>query len=138
MVNYAYTNSEISKDTDPLNVGRPVPGFARHVTNAWLTYRLQRGTLKGLGLSAGYQWQIHRYPWSLSTLNTDLPDYFRLDAGASYQFKRFNIAVNVNNLLNAYLISGGHQDYLNPNGGTVYNWQAEAPTNVRATLGYRF
>ncbi len=138
MINYAYTNSRISKDTDPDNVGNPVPGFAKHVTNAWLTYRLQSGDLKGLGFSAGYQWQLDRLPWSLGTGTSDLPNYFRVDAGTSYQWKRFNIAVNVNNLLDKYLYSGGHEDYLNAEGKTVYTWQAESPRAVRASIGYSF
>ena len=138
MLNYAYTNSRISEDTNPDNVGAPVPGFAKHVTNAWLTYRLQSGELKGLGFSAGYQWQLDRIPWSLGTGTSDLPNYFRVDAGTSYQWKKFNIAVNVNNLLNKYLYSGGHEDYLNTEGKTVYTWQAESPRAVRASIGYRF
>ncbi|WDF55978.1 TonB-dependent receptor [Mucilaginibacter sp. KACC 22063] len=138
MANYAYTNSEISKDTDPNNVGNPVPGFAKHVTNTWLTYRIQHGELKGLGFSAGYQWQLHRLPWSLGSGTADLPNYFRTDAGASYQWKKFNLSVVVNNVFNKYLYSGGHEDYLNPEGKTVYTWQAEAPRNIRASIGYRF
>lgn len=138
MANYAYTNSRISEDTDPNNVGTPVPGFAKHVTNTWLSYRLQRGSLKGLGFSAGYQWQLDRIPWSLGTGTSDLPNYFRVDAAASYQWGKFSLAVNVNNVLNAYLYSGGHEDYLSSEGKTVYTWQAESPRAVRASLGYRF
>lgn len=137
MVNYAYTDSKISKDTDPANVGNPVPGFAKHVTNAWLTYRLQHGSLKGLGFSSGYQWQLDRLPWSLGTGTSDLPNYFRLDAGASYQVKKMSFALNVNNVLNKYLYSGGHEG-LSTDGKTVYSWQAEAPTNVRLSIGYKF
>ncbi len=138
MANYAFTDSKISKDTDPANVGNPVPGYAKHVSNAWLTYRIQRGTLKGLGFSSGYQWQIDRLPWSLGTGTSDLPNYFRLDAGASYQLKKLSFAVNVNNVLNTYLYSGGHEDYLSPTGSTVYTWQAEAPTTIRVSVGYKF
>ncbi|WP_345953860.1 TonB-dependent receptor [Mucilaginibacter sp. PAMB04168] len=138
MANYAYTNSEISKDTDPANVGTPVPGFAKHVTNAWLSYRVQTGSLKGLGLSAGYQWQLNRIPWSLGAGTADLPNYFRLDAAASYQIKKLSFAVNVNNILNTYLYSGGSENYLSPTGSRVYTWQAEAPAVVRASIGYRF
>jgi len=143
MVNYAYTDSKIAKDADPANVGNPVPGFAKHVTNAWLTYRIQRGALKGLGFSSGYQWQIDRLPWSLGTGTSDLPNYFRLDAGASYQIKRMSFAVNVNNVLNTYLYSGGHEDYTHaaygtPNAKTVYSWQAEAPATIRLSVGYKF
>lgn len=138
MANYAYTDSKISKDTKSENVGNPVPGFAKHITNAWLTYRVQKGSLTGLGFSTGYQWQIDRLPWSLGTGTSDLPNYFRLDAGASYQLKKVSIAVNVNNVLNTYLYSGGHEDYLSPTGKTVYTWQAEAPTNIRVSVGYKF
>nr|WP_067054478.1 TonB-dependent receptor [Mucilaginibacter sp. L294] len=143
MINYAYTDSKIAKDADPANVGNPVPGFAKHVTNAWLTYRIQRGALKGLGFSSGYQWQLNRLPWSLGTGTSDLPNYFRLDAGASYQLKRMSFAVNVNNVLNAYLYSGGHEDYTHaaygtPDAKTVYSWQAEAPTTIRLSVGYKF
>jgi iron complex outermembrane receptor protein len=143
MANYAYTDSKISKDTDPANVGNPVPGFAKHVSNAWLTYRIQTGSLKGLGLSSGFQWQVDRLPWSLGTGTSDLPNYFRLDAGASYQIKKMSFAVNVNNVLNTYLYSGGHEDYVHadygkPNAKTVYTWQAEAPATVRLSVGYKF
>jgi len=138
MANYAFTDSKISKDADAKNVGNPVPGFAKHITNAWLTYRLQSGSLKGFGLSAGYQWQIDRLPWSLGSGTPDLPNYFRLDAGASYQIKKISLALNVNNILNTYLYSGGHEDYLSPQGKTVYSWQAEAPATVRLSVGYRF
>ncbi len=138
MANYAYTDSKISKDTDPANVGNAVPGFAKHVTNAWLTYRIQRGGLSGLGFSTGYQWQIDRLPWSLGTGTADLPNYFRLDAGASYQLKKISVALNVNNILNTYLYSGGHENYLSSTGKTVYTWQAEAPTTIRLSVGYKF
>jgi iron complex outermembrane receptor protein len=138
MVNYAYTDSKISKNTDATLIGSPVPGFAKQVTNAWLTYRIQRGVLKGLGFSSGYQWQIDRLPWSLGTGTSDLPNYFRLDAGASYQIKKMSFALNVNNVLNTYLYSGGHEDYLSATGKTVYSWQAEAPTTIRLSVGYKF
>lgn len=138
MANYAYTNSRISKDIDTAKVGNPIPGFAKHVTNTWLTYRLQKGGLKGLGFSAGYQWQLNRIPWSLDTKTSDLPNYFRLDAGASYNYKRYSLNLVINNVLDTYLYSGGHEDYTSPEGKTVYSWQAEAPRTIRVSIGYKF
>lgn len=139
MFNYAYTNSRITKDTEADLVGTQVPGFAKHVNNAWLTYRIQHGNLHGLGFSMGYQWQLKRFPWSFDQGDkSDLPNYFRLDGAVTYQIQKFNIGVNVNNILNAYLYSGGHNNYITGYAGTVYTWQAEAPTNIRATVGYRF
>ncbi len=135
--NYAYTNSVITKDTDPNRVGLAVPGYAKHVTNAWLAYKISDGVLNGLGISGGYQWQLNRLPWNFSDgEKSDLPNYFRLDGALTYQFKKVNFALNVNNILNTYLYSGGHINYLNPN--TVYVWQAEAPRNFRLSVGYRF
>lgn len=50
--NYAYTDSEITDDErtgEFSQVGSPVPGFAKHVANGWLTYSIQSGVLEGLG-----------------------------------------------------------------------------------------
>lgn len=139
MVNYAWTDSRISKDAVPSNVGQSVPGFAKQVTNAWLSYRISQGPLKRLGFSLGYQWQLQRLPWDFTQGDkSDLPAYFRLDGAVSYQLKRMSFALNVNNLLNAYLYSGGHENYLGKPGQTVYTWQAEAPVNARLSIGYRF
>jgi iron complex outermembrane receptor protein len=48
-----------------------------------------------------------------------------------------SFALNVNNVLNAYLYSGGHEG-VSTDGKTIYSWQAEAPTNVRLSIGYKF
>ncbi|GAB3169267.1 TonB-dependent siderophore receptor [Telluribacter humicola] len=139
VVNYAYTNSEITKDTDPAKVGTKVPGFAEHVTNAWLNYRHGKGTLQGLGVSLGYQYQVNRHPWFIADgTNSALPNYFRLDGAVSYQFKKVTLAVNVNNLLNTYLYSGAPYDFNYDGTSDGFYWQAEAPRNVRISVGYRF
>ena len=138
-VNYAYTDSEITKDTDEAKVGQKVPGYAQHVTNSWLAYRVNRGKIAGLGLSLGYQWQLSRHPWFVSTSTEDnLPDYFRLDGGLSYQFKKVNVALNVNNLLNDYLYSGSPYDFNYDGSSDGYYWQTEAPRNFRLSVGYTF
>ncbi|MGI4022416.1 MAG: TonB-dependent siderophore receptor [Janthinobacterium lividum] len=135
--NYAYTNSVVTKDTDPNRVGLTVPGYAKHITNAWLSYKISQGVLNGLGISGGYQWQLNRLTWEFSDgEKSDLPNYFRLDGALTYQIKKVNFAFNVNNILNTYLYSGGHITYLNAS--TVYVWQAEAPRNFRLGVGYKF
>ncbi|WP_128544462.1 TonB-dependent receptor [Larkinella soli] len=134
VLNYAYTDSKITKDTQSENVGTPVPGFAKHVTNAWLSYRLASGPLQGLGLSLGYQGQLERQPWGLTAgTASKLPDYFRADGTISWQNRRFSIALNVNNLFDAYLYSGAFYSWSN-----YYYWQAEAPRNFRLSMGVRF
>ncbi|XZF13692.1 TonB-dependent siderophore receptor [Chitinophagaceae bacterium MMS25-I14] len=132
VLNYSYTDSKVTKDAVEANVGAIVPGFAKHMTNGWLSYRFREGALKGIGLSLGYQYQIDRSTWVWSaTTQGKLPDYFRMDGGISWQNNKFSIALNVNNLLDAYLYSGAPY-------GSYYYWQAEAPRNFRLNIGYKF
>jgi iron complex outermembrane receptor protein len=62
-----------------------------------------------------------------------LPDYFRLDGGISYQKNKVSVNLVVNNILNKYLYSGGYYTY-----SDMYYWQAEAGTNARITVAYKF
>ncbi|WP_420148832.1 TonB-dependent siderophore receptor [Spirosoma sp.] len=135
VANYAYTDSKITKDTRSENVGLPVPGYSKHVTNAWLSYRARRGAVQGLGISLGYQWQLDRYGWFSEAVdkNPTMPNTFRLDGAISWQNARFNVALNVNNILDAYLYSGAYYSW-----SKAYYWQVEAPRNFRLSLGYRF
>ncbi|MDR6843738.1 TonB-dependent receptor [Flavobacterium granuli] len=134
VVNYAFTEGKITKDTDPNIVGNQIPGSTKHIQNTWLNYKVDNGVLNGLGLSLGYQYQVDRAPWYISPDNTtSLPDYFRLDGGVSYQIKKVYINLIVNNILNKYLYSGGYYSYTD-----MYYWQAEAGTNARVTVSYKF
>lgn len=130
--NYAYTDSYVSKDIVKSNIGSPIPGFARNVANGWLTYEIQEGAVKGLGFSTGATYQNHRSTWSWgSTLQQQLPDYFRLDGGIFWQYKKMKINLTVNNVLNAYLYSGAPY-------GNFYYWQMEAPRNFKLGIDYNF
>ncbi len=134
IVNYAFTEGKITKDTDESLVGNQVAGTTRHIQNAWLNYKIDNGTLNGVGFSLGYQYQVKRAPWFISTDNTGmLPDYFRLDGGLSYQKNKVSVNLVVNNILNKYLYSGGYYSY-----SDMYYWQAEAGTNARITVAYKF
>lgn len=138
-LNYAYTDSEITKDTDPGRVGAKVPGHAEHITNAWLSYKIGKGLIKGVGVSLGYQWQLGRYPWFVvESSEGQLPDYFRLDGAVSYQYRNIRFALNVNNLLDEYLYSGSPYDFDYNGTSDGFYWQAEAPRNFRFTVGYKF
>nr|WP_315242035.1 TonB-dependent receptor [uncultured Flavobacterium sp.] len=133
VINYAFTEAKVTKDTDQSLVGTQVAGTSRHVQNTWLNYKMDQGTLNGLGLSIGYQYQIDRSPWFVSDSDeTALPDYFRLDGGITYQKGKMTYNVIVNNILDEYLYSGGKYDP-----GYFY-WQAEPGTNVRFSVSYKF
>ena len=132
VINYAYTDAEITEDTDPKVVGNKVPGTARHIQNTWLSYHLSKGTLKGLRASIGYQYQVGRIAGLVyDKTENSLPDYFRLDGSIGYTIDKFSVNLLVNNILDAYLYTGG------PSGG-YYNWQTEPGRNVRLSIGYKF
>lgn len=139
-LNYAYTDAKISKDEDPSKQGSIVPGagFAKQVSNGWLAYRVDKSVLKGLGISLGYQWQGDRIAWDWgSDIPAALPNYFRLDAGLSWQSGSFQLGLNINNLLNEYLYRGAPYD-VNWDGHSEYYYQTEPGTNFRFNIGYKF
>jgi iron complex outermembrane recepter protein len=132
ILNYAYTDAKVTKDSDESVVGNQVPGATKHIQNAWLSYTLPKSALKGLKFSMGYQYQAGRSSWYIfDNSESSLPNYFRLDGGVSYQSGAFGVTLNVNNLLDKYLYSGS------PYGG-MYYWQTEAGRNARMTVNYRF
>jgi iron complex outermembrane receptor protein len=132
LVNYAFTEAKVTKDSDPKNVGVQVPGSSKHIQNSWLNYKVQNGALAGFGVSLGYQWQLQRSSWYVfDGSDKSLPDYFRLDGGVSYQKDKIGFNLFINNILNKYLFSGSpYADY--------FYWQAEPGTNARFSINYRF
>jgi iron complex outermembrane receptor protein len=141
VVNYAYTDSKISKEAVNANpsaaktVGNITPNTGKHITNAWITYRMVKGLLKGFGVSGGMQWQADRTVGTATKRN--IPNYFRTDGGVNYQAGRYNISFLVNNLgddrkllTQATLASGA--------AGSYYTYIVEARRNFRLSLGYRF
>ena len=132
IINYAYTDAKVTKDSDKEVIGTQVAGSSRHIQNAWLNYRMDRGALTGFGISVGYQYQVKRSPWYVfDNSKNSLPDYFRLDGSLSYQKEKIGFNLVVNNILNKYLYSGApYEDY--------YYWQAEPGTNMRFSVSYRF
>ncbi len=135
ILNYAFTEGKVTKDESvPSTVGSQIPGSTRHIQSTWLNYRFDHGLFNGFGASLGYQYQVKRAPWFISNGNTDtLPDYFRVDGGLSYQKKKISVNLIVNNIFNKYLFSGGYYDY-----SKMYYLQAEAGTNARVTVTYKF
>ncbi len=138
VANYAFTDAKVLSVADgvtSVKAGDLVPGFAKHTANAWLVYRIQSGALKGLGISAGATFLGDRATyWEQSPdPGIKLPDYFKLDAGLSWENDRIHITANVFNVLNQYLYSGSYYSWLK-----AYYWQADPPRNLRLTVGYNF
>jgi iron complex outermembrane recepter protein len=140
VANYAYTDSRVVKSGDGTKIedGTIVPGFAKHTMNAWLTYKIQEGTLKGIGFSAGFTSLVDRATyWEKSPdPSKEMDDYFKLDGGIFWEQDNLKISANVFNILDAYLYSGSYaSNYFST---TVYTYQTEAPRNARLSISYKF
>lgn len=142
--NYAYTNSEVTEvnneDATPLRVGDKIPGFAKHVANAWLSYVVSAGELKGFGINGGFSFQGDRALQSYSKTDTrfNLPDYFRLDGGLFWENDKVRLNLNAFNLLDKYLYSGGSYTFNTVETVQAYYWQSEAPRNFRFSFAVKF
>ncbi|PRY39165.1 iron complex outermembrane receptor protein [Spirosoma oryzae] len=133
VANYALTDSKIAQSATESLVGNKVPGYAKHNANAWLSYRVQQGVLRGFGASLGFTYQGDRttWAWTGATGQQALPDYFKLDGGLFWEKDRFRITANVFNIADTYLYSGS--PYL-----SYYYWQAEPGRNSRVGVTYSF
>ena len=139
VANYAYTDSKVTKVAEgvtDIKVNDVVPGFTKHTANAWLSYKLQKGALKGTGISAGFTYLADRATqnWSSTNARENLPDYFKLDGGLFWEKENIKLTFNVFNVLDKYLYSGAFYGYM----GNIYSWQAEAPRNARLSVSYKF
>lgn len=138
IANYAYTDSKVTKVADgvtDMKVGDIVPGYAKHTANAWLSYQVQSGALKGVGIAGGATWMGDRATgtWSKTNPQFNLPNYFKLDGSIFWEKEKIKLSLNVQNILDEYLYSGSYYDYLK-----AYYWQAEAPRNLRFNVTYKF
>jgi iron complex outermembrane receptor protein len=138
IANYAYTDSKVTKVTEGVTTiteGDVLPGFAKHTANAWLNYKLPMEALKGLSVSAGFTYMADRATasWSKTNSSVNLPEYFKLDGGIAWENNKLKITLNVFNLLNEYLYSGGYYEWL-----SAYYWQTEAPRNFKLGVAYKF
>jgi iron complex outermembrane recepter protein len=134
--NYAFTNGKITKDTDGTQIDKQIAGTDKHIANAWLSYRFPSGVVKGFGLALGIQHNADRSSWYSAydkTVDPTMPNYTRFDAAMSYNFGKMGVALNVNNLFDAELISGAYYSW-----SQFYYWQAEALRNFRLSVNYKF
>ncbi|MDM1293813.1 TonB-dependent siderophore receptor [Sphingobacterium sp. N143] len=140
--NYALTDSKISKDTKEENIGNITPNTAKHTANAWVSYRLQQGALRGLGLMGSVQGMFDRAIGT--TKESNFKNYLRTDGGISYQKGKYNISVMVNNLLdNRKLLTAGSFTRANAaaikaGGVDYYSYIVEARRNFRLGVTYKF
>ena len=131
--NYAYADSLIERfrvDGAPqINGGNRFPHAPKHISRIWLTKSMNVGESAKVNFSLGGRYQARYYA---NATNTNLvPSLTTFDGAVSLTRAKYDVQVNVANLLNAerYFVSqinGGNQLYPGP------------PFNATMTLRYRF
>ena len=102
VINYAYTDSYISKDANASLIGLPSPYRIKHIQNTWLNYKLPFNDIKGFSVSGGYQLQLGRAGRYPQENYLDLAPVFRVDGGLGWTNGRFSVNGIVNNIFNRF------------------------------------
>lgn len=129
ILNYAYTDGKVTKDTDEKKVGKPLQGNIKHIQNTWLNYQILN---TGFQISLGYNAQLGRVYEEIKDVQNPA-NYYRMDAGIGYTYKNFRANLTVNNLTNRFLYVGGYSTW-----GKYYYYQTEPGRNFRVSLAYTF
>jgi iron complex outermembrane receptor protein len=124
---YAYTDARVIEDNS-IPEGNRLFNAPEHAVNLWTTYRIQTGSLEGLGFGLGLYYLGDR---PLDNANTvDLPGFLRTDAAIFYERDQFRAALNIRNLFDVenYVSRYGSSDFV----------QIGTPFTVQGTLSWRF
>lgn len=117
---FTYLDAVITEDSTPGFVGSyPTRVPRNYVGRVFATYQLQSGPLKGLGFGGGVYYQGKYELLTPNAISTDA--YQRVDAVLFYRGnERYDVTVNVRNLLNAtYIESPGNLNAYNSFGAPI-------------------
>ncbi|MEM8677692.1 MAG: TonB-dependent receptor [Cyanobacteria bacterium P01_G01_bin.67] len=123
---YAFVDAEVTED-NVLPVGNSLINVAENSFNLWTTYRLQKGSLAGLGFGAGIFFVDER-PVDLEN-SFFIDGYTRVDAAISYERENYRAAVNFRNIFNI--------DYIDAADGTTELFPG-SPFEVNGTVSVKF
>ena len=115
---YAYSKAIIAKSSrNPASVGLDLANAPRVSGSFWTRYNFASGELKGLGLGSGVVYVGQAWAGDpTTTVYFTMPGWARVDSSVYYKWKRYNLALNIQNLLDRRYISSA-QSALNLNIG---------------------
>ena len=105
---YAYSKATISGSTkNPASVGLDLANAPRVSASFWTRYNIPTGELKGLGFGTGVVYVGKAWAGDPTTaVYYNLPGWARVDSSVYYKWNRYNLALNIQNLLDRrYLAS---------------------------------
>jgi iron complex outermembrane receptor protein len=89
---------DITKSSDPAEVGQREPITPEHTASLWLHYKLQDGPLKGFGFGGGVRYIGETFGDIANSKLMTVPDYTLFDGVVDYETGDWRFAVNVSNI----------------------------------------
>lgn len=125
LAGYSYNDSKLTKAAANIEGKRPAGSGAYTTVNAWASYRVPSGALKGLGIGAGANYSGMQYISNTSTFRFTIPSFTTVDGTLFYDTPGFRVACKVDNM--------GSTKYW-----SQYTLAPGAPARVSASFTYKF
>jgi iron complex outermembrane receptor protein len=93
---YTYADTEVTKSTDPLSLGKEIPLQPEHVASLGADYTITGGALSGLGFGAGVRYTGEHYGDAYNQFQT--PSYTLFDASVHYDIGAWRLQLNAQNV----------------------------------------
>jgi iron complex outermembrane receptor protein len=107
LAGYSYNDSKFTKATAATEGRRPPAAGPRNLANAWVSYTLLKGKLKGLGFGAGGNYvDEHMTSNALATGVFTLPSYTLLNGTIFYEARWYRLGVKIDNATNELYFVG--------------------------------
>ncbi|WP_374309421.1 TonB-dependent siderophore receptor [Methylocella sp.] len=100
---FTYQNVRVTKDADPAIIGNRPVAVPNTMLQVWGDYKFSSTPLAGLRVGAGIRYYGATTGDEENTFN--VPNFTLLDAGISYEFQNWRVALNVNNILDTHYVS---------------------------------
>jgi iron complex outermembrane recepter protein len=130
---YAFNDAIITESDSEGLVGLVKENAPRHNSSSWIKYNFEKGRLKGFGVALGHSHNSERRTFATYPDNPDrylmLPSYIVFNGALFYNYDKFRLALNVNNITGEDWFAGG------------YNFERSfpgAPRNFLLSFGYQF
>lgn len=98
LLGYSYNDSKLTKSSAALEGRRPASAGPANLANAWISYTLPRGNLKGLGIGFGGNYVDKHLTANSSTTGIfTLPSYTLLNGTVFYDARWYRLGVKIDN-----------------------------------------
>jgi iron complex outermembrane receptor protein len=127
MAGYSHNNSKLNTSGKDVDGTRPASAGPEDIANAWISYTIPAGKLRGFGVGAGGNYVSEHVTANTITTGTfTFPSYTLLNATAFYDARKFRAGLKFDNITNAEYYVG--QGVISP----------QMPFNFSANVSLKF